>query len=123
METKGKLQKIIDPITDHAHVETVFGQPQVLKNKIVVPVARVFLMIGGGMGSGVADNDENQPVEGGGGGFVLSAHPIGVLEITEETTRLVKFRPWWVKILPLSFGFLIGIFVLKLKGKNHHHQQ
>ncbi len=120
MPEKNSIQKILTPLTDHARVETVFGQPQVLKNKVVIPVARIFLIIGGGIGSGQDQN--NEPAEGGGGGFVLSAHPVGALEITDNSTRLVKFRPWWVKVLPLSFGFLIGVFVLKWKGKNKNHQ-
>lgn len=116
MHEKNIIQKILTPLTDHARVETVFGQPQILSGKIVVPVARVFLMFGGGLGSGQDQN--NEPAEGGGGGFMLSAQPIGALEITEEKTTLVKFRSWWHKLLPLGLGFLIGAFVLKLMDQD-----
>lgn len=116
MKENGMIQKVLSPITEHAHVETVFGKPQVLKEKIVIPVARVFLVFGGGMGSAMDEN--NQPGEGGGGGFVLSTQPIGVLEITEGSTHLVRFRSWWQRLLPVVFGFLIGTFVLKWVNKN-----
>ena len=123
MEKESVIQKLFKPVTDHAQVGMIFGEPQKMKNKTVIPVARVFWMFGGGMGvneglTDLANGDDSIPQgEGGGGGGILSAEPIGALEITPDRTRLVPFKPWWQKLIPVLAGLIFSVFIIKLLGK------
>lgn len=112
-----KIGTIIKLITDHAHVRAVFGEAQHQGQKTVVPVGRVLLITGGGLGSGL--NQEDYQGEGGGGGMILSAKPIGALEISETQTRFVHLNPWQNRFFFFGSGILFGVIVLKwLSSKN-----
>ena len=75
-------QEIVTSIADRlkasGDVKVVFGEPQVIEGKTIVPVASVAYGFGGGPQG-----------EGHGGGGGLRVKPLGVLEITGERTRFV----------------------------------
>jgi uncharacterized spore protein YtfJ len=79
-------QEIVTSIADRlkasGDVKVVFGEPQVIEGKTIVPVASVAYGFGGGTGGGPQG-------EGHGGGGGIRVKPLGVLEITHETTRFV----------------------------------
>ena len=79
-------QEIVTSIADRlkasGDVKVVFGEPQVIEGKTIVPVASVAYGFGGGTGGGPQG-------EGHGGGGGLRVKPLGVLEITSESTRFV----------------------------------
>jgi uncharacterized spore protein YtfJ len=79
-------QEIVTSIADRlkasGDVKVVFGEPQVLEGKTIVPVASVAYGFGGGTGGGPQG-------EGHGGGGGLRVKPLGVLEITPDSTRFV----------------------------------
>ena len=79
-------QEIITSIADRlkaaGDVKVAFGEPQVIEGKTIVPVAAVAYGFGGGRGGGPQG-------EGHGGGGGLRVKPLGVLEITPESTRFV----------------------------------
>ena len=81
-------QEIVTSIADRlkasGDVKVVFGEPQVIEGKTIVPVATVAYGFGGG--SGTAPHGEGGGHGGGGG---LRVKPLGVLEITPESTRFV----------------------------------
>ena len=79
-------QEIVTSIADRlkasGDVKVVFGEPQVIEGKTIVPVASVAYGFGGGTGGGPQG-------EGHGGGGGLRVKPLGVLEITADHTRFV----------------------------------
>jgi len=79
-------QEIVTSIADRlkasGDVKVVFGEPQVIEGKTIVPVASVAYGFGGGTGGGPQG-------EGHGGGGGLRVKPLGVLEITPDSTRFV----------------------------------
>ena len=81
-------QEIVTSIADRlkasADAKIVFGEPQVLEGKTIVPVASVAYGFGGGGGGRLRGEGG-----GGGGGGALRVQPLGVLEITGESTRFV----------------------------------
>lgn len=112
-----QLSSIVDRIKEHANVDTVYGEPIERDGKTVVPVAKIAYGFGGGYGSdgrkGSGKNGEDSDGgEGGGIGGGVNATPAGVVEITDDETRFIKFTN--VKKLAaiaglfLVFGYLLG---------------
>ena len=114
----GRIQQFFQSLGERlqgsASVKTVYGEPIVVEEKTIIPVARVAYCFGGGLrsrkksGNGKEQKDGDE--EGGGGG--LAASPAGVLEITREDTRFVAIgeerKLAWALILGLFLGVLIG---------------
>lgn len=96
---------IFDKFAKYKDVSLVYGEPIVLENKKVLPVAKVDYYVGGG--GGYSGESENSPeAQGEGGGGYISVKPLGVYEITSDK---VKFKP----VVDLKF-ILIIITVLTL---------
>lgn len=72
-------------IVENADAGKVFGPPIQQDGTILLPVARVGGAGGGGAGTGPADAD--QQVGGTGGGFGLSAKPLGVYVLRDGKVR------------------------------------
>ena len=100
------VKSAIDGLGDSADVRRVYGDPITVEGKTLVPVARVAYVIGGGFGSNSTRDAEDS--EGGGGGGGMMAHPVGVLEITEEETRFVRFADTKRTAVAVGVGILIG---------------
>jgi len=83
-----RLFESVQNMREAAHWRAAFGEPQVVGDKTIIPVARVSYGFGTGFGSGSGpDTEEGKSVgqgEGGGGGGMGSAHPLGVVVITPE---------------------------------------
>src|SRR4051794_27696528 len=64
LETVRENLRRIEGIMNHAsrvaHVSSVFGTPQRVGDKTVIPVARVFTVLGFGMGSGVGPQGQGE---------------------------------------------------------------
>jgi len=95
-----------------AHVKTLYGEPIVVGEKTIVPVAKVAYGFGGG--SRVAGNEENSSAghanqRGGGGG--VAAIPIGVVEVTDERTRFVAFDLTKKLVGALAIGLVLGMWI------------
>jgi uncharacterized spore protein YtfJ len=88
------LETIIGNIKETARVEAVFGKPEVIGEKTIIPIAQVGYGFGFGFGEGTGptvDEGEQAPGgKGGGGGGGVSARPIAVLEVTPEYTRVTE---------------------------------
>ena len=82
MSEQEVVTSIADRLKASGDVKVVFGEPQVIEGKTIVPVASVAYAFGGGGGGGPQG-------EGRGGGGGLRVKPLGVLEITPESTRFV----------------------------------
>lgn len=97
-------------------VTTIFGDPIVLSDKKVVPVARLRITGGGGGGaSGDPGAPSEDPASGGGGGGYLSVRPLGVFEITDDKTH---FKPAYnATLLVLIFSvFTFGLALILTKS-------
>ncbi len=92
---EGVVGSILDRIRTTARVELVYGEERRIGEKTIIPVAAVAYAFGGGSGGGAAAPSSNGHGEeasvggGGGGGGSVRVHPVGVLEITEDDTRLI----------------------------------
>ncbi len=59
-----QVKEMLERVTRTANVETVYGPPQEMNGKTIIPVARVMYAGGGGGGQGKVQEGQ----EGGGGG-------------------------------------------------------
>ena len=83
-----KLFDSVEQARDAANWQSAFGEPQVVDDKTIIPVAQVGYGFGLGFGrEGSASEDEGDTGagdEGGGGGGGASAKPYGVIVVTPD---------------------------------------
>jgi len=80
-----KLFESVDKARDTAQWQAAFGQPHVVGDKTLIPVAQATYGFGLGFGSGgEAPEEEGEPSGGAGGGGGASAKPLGVIVVTPE---------------------------------------
>lgn len=104
------IKTIFDNIFKQKDVSLVYGDPIVLENKRVLPVAKVRNFGGGGGGGRISKEETSSTIqgEGGGGSGLVSVTPIGVYEITPDKTT---FKP----VVDIKFILvLLSIFTLGL---------
>ncbi len=89
-------------VTDVVHgigrdvdVRLVYGEPQAVHGRTLIPVAQIRYMGGGGFGGGSGreiDEETHRPTGEGhglGAGLRVSARPLGIVEFTEERERWI----------------------------------
>jgi len=112
-----KLFDTIEKTRQTAHWQAAFGEPQVVEDKTIIPVAQVGY--GFGLGFGTAPQPETEPEakpeaggSGGGGGGGASSKPLGAIVVTPER---VCFEPVQDegKIALFGIGFA-ALFVFEL---------
>jgi len=83
-----KLFDSVEQARDVANWKSAFGEPQVVDDKTIIPVAQVGYGFGLGFGrEGSVSEDEDDSGagdEGGGGGGGASAKPYGVIVVTPD---------------------------------------
>ena len=88
-----KLFETIEGLREKANVEAVFGEPEAIGEKTIIPIAQVGYGFGMGFGEGKApaeaEGEEAPTGRGAGSGGGVSARPIAVLEVTAEETKLI----------------------------------
>ncbi|MGD9047423.1 MAG: spore germination protein GerW family protein [Anaerolineae bacterium] len=80
-----RLFDTFEQVRETAHWEAAFGEPQVLEDRTIIPVAQVSYGFGLG-GSMAPEDEEDKPAstgEGGGGGVLT--RPLGVIVVTPES--------------------------------------
>jgi len=82
--TEEVVASISEKLKVAANVKVVYGEPQVVEGKTIIPVA--VASYGFGAGSGTGPQGEGS---GGGGGGGLRVKPLGVVEVTAERTRFI----------------------------------
>ena len=82
-----RLLRLTEETAQALGARLCFDAPVSHEARTVVPVAAVFTAGGLGFGNSSRQGD---PQEGGGGGGVLSARPVGFIELTGQDAR---FRP------------------------------
>ena len=76
----------LDELQKSANVNAVFGQPVQTGEKTVIPIATV--RYGFGLGFGEQEESPSEVNSGGGGAAGAIAKPLGLAEITPESTRV-----------------------------------
>lgn len=88
-----KLFETIESLKEKASVKAVFGEPEAIGERTIIPIAQVGYGFGMGFGEGKApeeeEGEEAPTGRGGGGGGGATAKPIAVLEVTPETTKVI----------------------------------
>ena len=87
MSSVAILQSLKESIVS-ANVKAVYGEPISAQGKTIIPVAKIMYGYGGGSGTGGAGNTMARG-EGGGGGGGARAIPVGVVEVSNQSTRFV----------------------------------
>ncbi len=119
MELQPFFQSIKENLINKATVSSVYGEPISVGSKTVIPVARIAYGFGGGMGTSKALRGESQGPqfggEGGGGGGGVVAAPLGVVEVTPEATRFIRFSSGRRMMGAAIAGILLGMIVGRMK--------
>jgi uncharacterized spore protein YtfJ len=116
------IASAIRGITEHATVDRVYGEPITADGRVVVPVARVRYGFGLGAGTGgqpttegsiagTSEGDGEETGTGAGGGGGMTASPVGVIEITGDETRFIRFTNWPSFVLAAGLGVAIGVLL------------
>ena len=83
-----RLFAAVEGFRNAAHWRAAFGEPQVVGDKTLIPVAKVGYGYGLGFGQGTGEPEEEGKQapggEGGGGGGTAAAKPLGVIVVTPE---------------------------------------
>jgi len=86
--TINRLFDSVDKMRDTAQWRAVFGEPETVEGKTLIPVAQVGYGFGLGFGQGSrpTEAEEEPPAggEGGGGGGGASAKPLGTIVVTPK---------------------------------------
>ena len=111
MDIQQLLQTFAERVSTSASVRNVYGDPVVVGDRTVIPVAQVGYAFGGGGGA-----KAGSPDGGGGGGGKVFARPCGALEVTPTGTRFIDFVDRPRMGAALALGFLLGAAVVALSG-------
>ncbi|KAB1194107.1 hypothetical protein GJR96_11970 [Haloferax sp. MBLA0076] len=113
IEVEATERRLLSPLESilGTDAKTVYGDPITVGERTVVPVARIAYGIGMGGGSGIDESGE-EGGEGYGGGGGVHATPVGVVEVTPDETRFVRFgtgrRLAGVLAVGIGLGLALG---------------
>ncbi|WP_020532786.1 spore germination protein GerW family protein [Flexithrix dorotheae] len=112
------IQSIVENLQKNSSVKTVFGEPFEIKGKTYIEVSSVAYGFGGGGGntkfSDITEQTNGGRGEGLGLGGGITAHPIGMLEITEEETKFIPIENRKKIIKAFLLGIVGGIVLKKI---------
>jgi len=116
-----EIAKQVGLIHERGRAETVFGEPKTIGARTVIPVAKVSVKFGFGLGQGkqagsAAKEEGQQEGVGGGGGGVMSVEPVALIEMKDDRIALHPVVDWGkvIKIAGLVAG--IGLVLLALSS-------
>lgn len=111
------LESMPERLQRGAQVSTVFGDPISVQGKTIVPVARVGYGFGGGVTRKDAQGSEPAGGDTGGLGGGVGVVPIGIVEVTGQTTRFIEFGKSRKLIssfvLGCCLGYMLRAFLLR----------
>jgi uncharacterized spore protein YtfJ len=109
MEADKFFDSLREGLAKSASIKSVYGDSIVVGTKTVIPVARIAYGFGGGMGHNGKTAERSGEGAGAGGG--VAAIPIGVVEITPEQTRFLRFGGTRRLAAALVAGVLFGMCI------------
>jgi len=107
------LERVGQGLTDHTKARAAFGEPYTVGERIMIPVAQVRYIFGGGGGAGMGTpqgtagaHPSTSNASGFGGGTLggLSVRPIAVIEFTADGIRMQPI-PDVQAIITRAFAF------------------
>jgi len=127
----GLMDRVIDGAISkaltHADVRSVFGEPVKHGERTIIPVARVTANYGFGAGGGEGEREDTQnhgSGGGGGGGGRVKAHPIGFIEMSNDSTQFVPIVDRAEIMTRLStIAMIAALFLLPALHFNRQSQQ
>lgn len=96
------LESMAEQLSVSADVKRVYGEPVVVGDTTIIPVARVSYGFGGGFGH----SEDHEEGSGGGGG--VKSEPVGVVEIRPDSTRFIHFGESRRLALAIAAGAVAG---------------
>lgn len=119
------IQDVFHSITERlqstANVKTIYGEPIVMGQRKIVPVAKVGFGFGAGAGSRGGSKGEAaaKSDEGGGGGGGCRITPAGVIEITDAGTRYISFNQAPKVAAGIAAGLALGYLMGKCRKRRN----
>ena len=104
------LSNVGERIKATASVKAVYGEPQVVAGRTIIPVASVSYGFGAGSGRQGGES------EGGGGGGGVRVKPIAILEVSEKQTKVVPI----LDVNRLALFGLIALFLAVVVGRRRN---
>ncbi|WP_114783217.1 spore germination protein GerW family protein [Botryobacter ruber] len=127
--TKNLLQSLIESFAQNAAIKKVYGEPIDTQGKTIITVAKVSQGFGGGYG-GKNDDAPSAPAgnaptgnkpgkagEGAGMGGGMSITPIGILEITADETKFIRFDTTRYIALGAALGIAISTWWYRSRNR------
>jgi len=109
------VDRLAERIGGRANAKAVFGEPVERGGVTVIPVAKVRYCFGGGAGSGgKEDEDASDEGQGAGGGGMVSASPLGFIELRDGQAEFKQVTDV-VAIWPLVLASAVSAWVV-LRG-------
>ncbi len=110
-----KIDELMAGAKDTLTVRRVFGDPYEQEGVTFIPAAAVR----GGGGAGEGDGGENAPV-GSGGGFGMTARPVGAYQIKDGEVSWVPAADTTRVILMSQLVVIAALFVLRSILRSRH---
>lgn len=111
-----KFFDTIEAIRETTNWRAIFGEPQKVGDKTIIPVARVRygfgLGFGGSTGQPEAEGEPPPEGEGSGGGGGVWTEPLGAIVVTPEEVYFEEKRNWGM--ISLALMVLGGVFLFQL---------
>ena len=129
-QVKQLFDSLRESFSQNDTIKKIYGEPIETQGKTIIPVAQVSFGFGGGFGGGKskkngADISENNPDgakgEGGGMGGGLSAKPIGIIEVTPNFTRFIRFNISRYVVIGAVLGLSIGSILGRRARRRHQY--
>ena len=119
------FRTLIEPLQKSAKVTNVYGEPIIAEGKTVVPVAKISYGFGGGTGKKGNNTStwEQGEQEGGGVGGGVKATPVGVVEITENDTKFIRFDGTKKAAGMIAAGLLVGMWLGRRRASKMERQE
>ncbi len=119
--TSEDIMRVLEHVGDDVNTDMVFGQSRVTGDHVIIPVARV--RYGGGGGAGGSTEREGEPEaghaatpgEGVGGGFGVSAVPVGAIDVTAERLAWSPVMDW--SRLAMIWSVVAGLGMLMVLSR------
>ena len=115
------LHSVEEPLKN-ASVGNVYGDPIETQGKTLIPVAKIAYGFGGGAGK-PHHNGKHGDAEGGGAGGGAYAAPYGVLEVTPDGTKLIRFTDYRRTFVAVSLGMFFGMILSSRRRRHREHKQ